>query len=344
MADKSKQSESRSKFRILEHKDLEKASSTINEFARHVFIGLNKSPKKMSSKYFYDETGSKIYEEIMNLPEYYLVRSEKEILTYFATDIGNLMEGKPFNLIELGAGNGEKTSVLLKNFVSRALDFEYVPIDISPSAVEDLINKLNKDIPDLITQGYVAEYFNALKYLKEHNKTRKSLVLFLGSNIGNFMYSEAKEFLFSLWHALNDGDLVLIGFDLRKNIDIMTAAYNDSQAVTKKFNMNLLVRINNELGGEFDYNKFTHYEPFNVYTGAMESFLVSQEEHDVYIKALKKTFHFGKFEPIFMEHSYKYLDADIEKLAKITGYEIKKNFYCKQKYFVDSMWEVKKEG
>ena len=332
-----------SRFRVLEHKDLEKGSSSFNEFARHVFIGLNKSPKQLSSKYFYDEEGSKIYEEIMHLPEYYLVKSEKEILTYFSTEIANLMKNKPFNLIELGAGNGEKTTVLLKDFVDKNLDFAYVPIDISHTAVEDLVNKLNIEIPELRSDGFVAEYFDALKFLKENNKTKRNLVLFLGSNIGNFKYSEAKEFLFSLWHSLNEGDLVLIGFDLRKNIDVMSAAYNDSQGVTKKFNMNLLNRINNELGGDFEFDKFKHYEPFNVYTGAMESFLVSQEDQNVYIKALKKSFQFGKFEAIFMEQSFKFLETDIIKLAKITGYEIIENFYCKNRYFVDSVWEVKKE-
>ncbi|MHA2105844.1 MAG: L-histidine N(alpha)-methyltransferase [Candidatus Hodarchaeales archaeon] len=335
--------EKKSKFRVLEHKDLEKASTSFNEFARDVFIGLNKSPKHLSSKYFYDDKGSKIYEEIMKLPEYYLVRSEAEILETFSNDFADLVAKGPFHLIELGAGNGEKTSVLLQNFVKNNLDFEYVPIDISHSAMEDLINKLNVEIPELRTQGFVAEYFNALKWLSEHDKTKRNLVLFLGSNIGNFMYSEAKEFLFHLWHSLNDGDLVLIGFDLRKNIDIMSAAYNDSKHITKSFNMNLLERINNELGGEFDLEKFKHYEPFNVYSGAMESYLVSQEDQEIYIKALKRLFHFEKFEPIFMEQSFKYLEKDIKKLAKVTGYEIVENFYCKNRYFCDSVWKVVKK-
>ncbi|MHA2101101.1 MAG: L-histidine N(alpha)-methyltransferase [Candidatus Kariarchaeaceae archaeon] len=337
-------SEINSSFRVLELKDIQDASSFFNEFARDVFIGLNKSPKQLFSKYFYDEKGSKIYEEIMNLPEYYLVRSEAEILENYSNNFAELVKDSPFHLIELGAGNGEKTTVLLQNFVNKKLDFEYVPIDISHSAMEDLINKLNVELPELRTQGLVAEYFNALKWLSEHEKTKRNLVLFLGSNIGNFMYSEAKEFLFHLWHSLKDGDLVLIGFDLRKNIDIMSSAYNDSRHITKSFNMNLLSRINNELGGNFDLEKFKHYEPYNVYTGAMESYLVSQEDQEINIKALKRKFHFEKFEPIFMEQSFKYLEKDIEKLAKVTGYEIVENFYCKNRYFCDSVWKVVKKG
>ncbi|KKK86024.1 hypothetical protein LCGC14_2767390, partial [marine sediment metagenome] len=178
------------------HKDLKKASSFLNEFARDVFIGLNKSPKQLSSKYFYDEKGSKIYEEIMKLPEYYLVKSEAEILKYYANDIGNLVKSNPFHLIELGAGNGEKTAVLLNNFVKKQLDFEYVPIDISYSAVESLIDKLNEEIPNLRSHGFVAEYFDALKWLSENDKSTRNLVLFLGSNIGNFIFG-IKNFLMS---------------------------------------------------------------------------------------------------------------------------------------------------
>ena len=331
-----------STFRILEKADFTRGEGVADQFARDIFIGLLKTPKELSSKYFYDEIGSKIYEEIMELPEYYLVESECEILETYSKEIGKFFQGESFNLIELGAGNGEKTTVLLKDFLKLGLNFSFIPVDISYGAMEDLINKLNKELPDLRTEGLVAEYFDALKWIAKNQKQKKNIVLFLGSNIGNFKYSEAKEFLFSLWRSLNPDDLVLIGFDLRKDIEIMSKAYNDSKGVTKRFNMNLLERINRELGGEFDLSKFRHYEPYNVYSGAMESYIFSLEEQDVFIKKLAKTFHFGKFEPIFVEQSYKYLNEDIERLAKITGYKILANYYDSKKYFVDSLWQVEK--
>jgi uncharacterized SAM-dependent methyltransferase len=170
------------------------------------------------------------------------------------------------------------------------------------------------------------------------------MVLFLGSNLGNFDKSSAKDFLRNLWNALNDGDYTVIGFDLKKDIDLMLKAYNDSQGVTRDFNLNLLRRINRELGGDFDLNKFHFYASYDVFTGAMESYLVSKEEQTVFIKEIGQAFNFEAWEPIHTEFSYKYLISDIEELAADTGFAIETQLYDSKRYFVDSIWRVQKHA
>ncbi|MFV2014051.1 MAG: L-histidine N(alpha)-methyltransferase, partial [Candidatus Heimdallarchaeota archaeon] len=201
---------------------------------------------------------------------------------------------------------------------------------------------LDNEFPDLKTMGIVGEYFDAMEYLQANrNPHITHIILFLGSNIGNFDFDDAVDFIFSLWRSLQIRDFVFMGFDLRKNIDQMIAAYNDKKGITSRFNLNVLTRINNELGGEFDISKFKHYEPYNVRTGAMESYLISLEDQDVYIAKLDRSFHFRKWEPIFMEHSYKYSIEDITNLAKITGFRVEGFYYDDQKYFLNSLWCVK---
>ena len=322
----------------------EDADMVLARFAKDVFLGLMRTQKVLQSKYMYDEHGSEIYEKIMELPDYYLVNAEYNVLDHAKDELSRILKETKFNLIELGAGNGYKTKILLKQFVKDDLDFTYVPIDISEGAMKELVDTLNEELPQLKTRGMVADYFDALEELRTHGDTsRKNLILFLGSNIGNFSFEDATAFIFSLWRSLKQHDLLLMGFDLRKDIEIMVDAYNDSQGVTRDFNLNLLRRINRELGANFDLAKFRHYEPYNVQTGAMESYLISMEDQEVYIKRFDKIFSFKKWEPIFMEHSYKYTVEDIVNLASITGFMVERHFYDDQKLFVDSLWCVNRK-
>ena len=169
------------------------------------------------------------------------------------------------------------------------------------------------------------------------------MVLFLGSNIGNFDHNEARFFLRNLWINLNDGDLVLIGFDLKKEINLLLKAYNDSTGITARFNLNLLERINRELGGEFDISKFRFFSTYEVYSGAIESYLVSLVEQEIPIKDIGRSFYFRSWEAIHTEYSYKYHISDIEGLAAETGYRVKEHLFDSRRYFVDSIWEVKKD-
>jgi uncharacterized SAM-dependent methyltransferase len=187
----------------------------------------------------------------------------------------------------------------------------------------------------------VAEYFDGLKWLNYMNSQR-NMVLFLGSNLGNFDRAHSRAFLHNLWNALNHGDFVVIGFDMKKDIDLMLKAYSDSKGVTAEFNLNLLRRINRELGGDFNLSKFQFHSSYDVLSGAIESYLVSKEKQTVFIKEISQSFSFEAWESIHTEYSYKYLESDIQGLAADTGFIIEKQLYDSKKYFVDSIWRVQK--
>jgi dimethylhistidine N-methyltransferase len=314
-----------------------------HELALSVLEGLSKKPKGLPSRLFYDDRGSELFKQIMQLEEYYPTRCETEILTKHGQKIAGYLGETDFNLVELGCGDGAKTILLLNHFLQNKSTFKFVPLDISSAAVEFLLNNLKNEygsIPFQV-QGLVAEYFQGLGWLTQ-NASERNMVIFLGSNIGNFGKAIALRFLRHLWHSLNKDDLVLIGFDLKKDLDVLYDAYNDSKGVTKEFNFNVLERINEVLGGDFDRKHFQHQGLYNVQTGAMESYLISEKEQMVTIKELDKSFKFEPWEAIHMEYSYKYLHSDIEFLAKSTGFTILENFSDDKGYFVDSLWKVKK--
>jgi L-histidine N-alpha-methyltransferase len=328
-------------FKILSQKDLDEIAADKKTFARDVLIGLSEVRKRLPTKYHYDDEGSRLFQKIMTLPEYYPTNHEFEILETERKEIAKLMEKHSFNLVELGAGDGVKTSILLQEFLEQEFEFQYVPIDISEGAMHGLVNSIQKKFPNLKTNGIVAEYFDGVKWLSRIGH-QKNLVLFLGSNLGNFSATQSKIFLRTLWNTLDNDDFVLIGFDLKKDIDKMLDAYNDSQGVTAEFNLNMLRRINYELGGNFDLSKFRHYATYDVFSGAIESYLVSLEQQTVFIEELSETFDFMPWEPIHTEYSYKYLVSDVEKLARDTGYTIEKHLFDSKRYFMDSIWRVQK--
>ena len=327
--------------KVLQPRDVQAAKSN-QEFSLDVLLGLSKSPKALSSKYFYDAEGNRLFQQITELPEYYLARCEFEILQNCKHRIAEIFGNSRFNLVELGAGDGRKTKILLEHFLKTGLDFRYVPIDICEEAVKGLVEELHEHYPPLHIEGSISEYFDGLKWLSGLIQER-NVVLFLGSNIGNFSHSEACVFLDSLWNALKGGDYVLIGFDLKKDIQQLTRAYNDSQGITAEFNLNLLRRINRELGGNFDLKQFKYYSAYNVYSGAVESFLISQKQQTVCIETLNESFSFEAWEPLHTEFSHKYLESDIVEMAAETGYEIVQQYYDSRRYFADSLWQVRKD-
>lgn len=326
-------------YRVLDAQDV--PDDPHGEFAGDVLEGLSEQPKRLSSRYIYDERGSYFFQQIMNLEEYYPTRCESEILATHGPAILAAFENAPFNLVDLGAGDGAKTLHLLRHLVKRSVDFTYVPIDISASAIVGLTDVIRSELPDVEMGGLVAEYNTALRWLAQSGE-RRNLVLFLGSNIGNFNRAQARAFLRRLWSGLNDGDCVLIGFDLKKDIDLLLHAYNDKEGVTAQFNLNLLHRINKDLGANFDVDKFRHYSTYDVFTGAMESYLVSLEKQTVRIDALHSEFHFNAWESVHTEYSYKYLESDIEALAAGTGYKIEGAYHDSNGWFTDSLWRVVK--
>lgn len=319
------------------------SSATKHEtFAEDVLKGLSSSPKHLSSKYFYDDEGSRLFQEIMKLPEYYLTRAELEI---FQTQTEEIFESfqqneTPFDLIELGAGDGTKTSFLVEHFLEENADFRYIPIDISTEALNFLTEKFRREFPTLNINAEHGDYFRTLQTFKEKSNRRK-IILFLGSNIGNFSDEQSLSFFSRLHDVMNPQDLIFIGFDLHKNPKTILRAYDDANGTTAKFNLNLLKRINRELGANFNIEEFSHYASYHPTERAARSFLISQKQQTVYIEVLDKEFEFAQWEPIFMEISQKYGIGMIERFAEESGFQIVRNFFDSNNFYTDSLWKPK---
>ena len=299
-------------YKILRGTDYADSFNETDAFALDVLVGLSSPKKKLSSKYFYDERGSELFNKISELPEYYPTGCELEIIQRNSGTITRYVDyDQPFNLVELGAGFSKKTTTLLDHFIQQNLNFQYVPIDICKGAMHLLMEELRSQFPKLEANGLVTDYFNGLKWLNNRSK-RKNLVLFMGSSIGNFTHAENCVLLRNLWNCLNHEDVLMIGFDLKKDIDVLLQAYNDSQGVTREFNLNLLHRINRELGGNFDVTKWRHFGTYDVFSGGMESYLVSLEKQSVFIEKIGRWFEFESWEPVHTEYSYKYLVSEIK--------------------------------
>ena len=315
---------------------MSKDTLTLNPLAEDVFTGLQARNKYLSSKYFYDATGDELFQQIMHLDEYYLTRKELEIFNTHKQGILSAMDdGKPFRIIELGAGDGLKTKVLLSYFIEQGVDFTYTPVDISGNVLEILEENLKQDIPELKIESFEGDYFDALAEISE--RPEKDIVFFLGSTIGNFSQEEAERFLTKLQEFLKAGDQLFLGVDLKKDPSIILNAYNDSQGVTREFNLNLLDRINSELGANFDRDQFQHYPYYNPHTGECRSYLISKIEQEVTIG--DDTFHFREWEAIFMEISKKYDQPQLKSLASVSGFEPIDSFLDKDRWFADVLWE-----
>ncbi|GAB3195904.1 dimethylhistidine N-methyltransferase [Pontibacter aydingkolensis] len=309
-------------------------------FAKDVDKGLSLKQKDLPSRYFYDGKGSQLFQQIMSLPEYYLTRAEHEVFTSNKEAISTRFAGEGFfHLIDLGAGDALKTKILLGELAQQQADFDYVPVDISGDAMQQLTQSLRSELPDVDVQAVVGEYFKALEWLQQ-NKSERKVVLFLGSNIGNFEKKDSIEFLRSIRSYLSPGDRLLMGIDLRKNPDVILQAYDDTAGVTAAFNLNLLHRINRELGGEFKVEQFRHYAMYNPLEGVMRSFLISLQEQDVYIRALDKTYHFEAWEALHTENSHKYSLEQIEELGKLCGFAVETVYYDSEKRFADVLFTV----
>ncbi|MEB2784097.1 L-histidine N(alpha)-methyltransferase [Algoriphagus persicinus] len=309
-------------------------------FAQDVMLGLNSIPKTLPSKYFYDAKGDKLFQQIMASPEYYLTRKEYEILAGQHTQIlaKILLLDKPFNLVELGAGDGMKTKILLKYLTEKKVEFTYYPIDFSGSVLEELEKSLATELPGLTVNPIRDTYRDSLKK-QVWEDGKPNLILFLGANLGNFGVEEAKNIVDHLRVGTKKGDLVLLGFDLKKNPRTILNAYHDEQGVTREFNMNLLERINRELDADFDRDSFTHWPTYDPVSGECRSYLVSQRSQVVTIGALSQSFEFEAFESVFTEISKKYSLSEIGALATSGGFHLEENFMDSEEYFADVLWK-----
>lgn len=305
-------------------------------FLKAVDTGLSQQQKYISSHYFYDKKGDELFQKIMNMPEYYLTNSELEIFREQSLDIIKALNISPetkFELIELGAGDGEKTQHLLKFLIDNNYKFDYIPVDISRNALSVITRRMEKKFPQLQILPQQGDYFQVLDQLfaSDHPK----IILFIGSNLGNMEDETAKEFIYNISKHLKRGEKLLLGLDLKKSSEIVFPAYNDAAGITRDFNLNLLHRINYELGGDFNLNNFEHAPEYSEEEGIAKSFLRSTCRQSVFIRDLAKTFEFEAGEKIHTEISRKYNDKILKDLLSNNSLEITDKFLDSNQFFAD---------
>lgn len=310
----------------------------LSAFAQDVREGLTATQKHLSSKYFYDDAGSRIFMEIMKMPEYYPTGCEFEILSQQSAQIlRQLHFTGQFNIVEFGSGDGMKTKHLLKAFAQAGAQFSYIPIDISQEALDALAVNINAFVPDIHMQPRTSDYFEVLEEFSDN--TVPSLFLFLGGNIGNYKQADALALLKKFNAGMKRGDKLLMGLDLQKNPRVIQLAYDDRHGITKAFNMNLLHRINNELEADISLDQFDFYSNYNPQNGEVNSYLVSLKKQHFHSTVLNQTFFFEKDELVWTELSKKYSFTEIDALAKASGFNVTHNFLDCKYYFTDSLWE-----
>ena len=303
--------------------DLNPPRSSLKE---EVLIGLRQNKKQLHPKLFYDEKGSRLFNQITTLPEYYLTRAEKEILATYHSDICAFI-GDNSSLIELGCGSEEKMKLLLESLKKGN---RYIAIDISQEALQSTVEKLLDSYPLLDVSAIRADYTQALSFLCQSSE-EKNVILFLGSTIGNFDKNDREKFLSQLAKKLTKQDGLLIGIDLKKSPDLLEAAYNDTQDITAAFNKNLLHRLNRELDANFQVDQFTHHAFFNRDKSRIEMHLISETVQKVSIG--NETFSFHTGETIHTENSYKFDLEEFEDALVKVGLCVRKVWTDKRNYF-----------
>ena len=303
--------------------------------AEDVRKGLSAEQKRFLPKYFYDELGSQLFEAICLLPEYYLTRAENEILQKYSDEIVAAIDGQK-TLVEMGSGSASKTRLIIEALLRRQTNLCFMPVDISATALESSSRILLQSYPRLTIEAYAADYFAGLAELGKKPRGR-TLALFLGSNISNFDRDEALRFLRAMRSVLNKGDALLLGADLKKDPAILEAAYNDALGVTSAFNLNVLARINRELGGTFDLRAFRHRAFYNESMGRIEIYIESLVDQRVRIEKLNMAVEFAEGELIHTENSYKYDKAGIRALAAQTGFELSRTWLDSQERFSSNL-------
>lgn len=306
------------------------------QFAYDVREGLNQKNKSLPSKYFYDDKGSALFSEIMTLPEYYLTAAEYEIFHEKSIELIKLLGmtfQTPFDLIELGAGDGYKTIELLKALDQEGYSYRYLPIDISKKALSQIEKNIKQQFPKKPIYPKQGDYFYILEQLRA--STLPKVVLFLGSNMGNMTDAISHKFFKNLSQHLSPGDCLVLGVDLKKSKSIILPAYNDSRGLTKAFNLNLLHRINKELEANFNLDLFEHIPEYDEQAGIAKSYIVSTINQEVYIKGIDLKVSFRKNEKIHTEISRKYDDEIINKIFEGTSFKIIGKLTDSQGLFAD---------
>jgi L-histidine N-alpha-methyltransferase len=339
------------KMTVLERDDLQRMSDRLSlyrashpqqaaTFADDVRGGLTAERKHLPPKYLYDSLGSKLFEAICELPEYYLTRAENEIL---GRDAGSILDAvaDPVEIVELGSGSAQKTRWLIEEALRRQPELLYHPIDISESALISAAGALIDAYDRLSVIAYATDYFEVLSNAKLRTSPGvRVLALFLGSNIGNYDPPHARALLRALALAMRPGDHLLLGADLKKDVRMLERAYDDPTGVTAAFNKNLLGRINRELAGTFNLRDFSHVARYIPQKGSVDSFLVARRAHDVHIGDLDLTVSFAHAEEIHAESSHKFSREDIVELGAATGFSLVRDWRDSENRFGVSLLRV----
>jgi len=308
------------------------------EFANDIRNGLSSNPKRLFPKYLYDELGSRLFAAICEVDEYYLTRAEDEILKVHADEIVNSV-ANCHTLIELGSGSAEKTRHLIEAFMSDRGELLFIPVDISLTALSESSHTLLGSYPNLRIDAYAADYYQALDALTDLGPD-PVLVLFLGSNIGNFERDEARDFLRAIHRVLRPNDYLLMGADLKKDRGILEAAYNDALGVTRAFIVNELERINRELDANFDLWAFGLRSFYNDSLGRVEVYLESLRPQSVNIGELGLNIEVSAGERIHVENAYKYDLVDLKSLGEQTGFELEHTWLDRKKRFSSNLFRA----
>ena len=308
-------------------------SQVSEQLASAVTEGLLSRRKWLPSWLFYDAAGSQLFNQITELPEYYLTRTERAIFAAHAHEIiGLAAEGDALRIVELGAGSADKTRLLLTAAVDRQDTVVYEPVDVSSSALEEAQERIEREIPGVVVSPRVEDYCKGLE-LEAACMGERRLVLYIGSSIGNFELDEAQRLLSNVHAALAPGDTILLGVDLAKDESTLLAAYDDATGVTAGFNLNLLVRLNRELGANFDLTSFAHRAVWNSAHSRIEMHLVSRRRQFVKIAALDLKIGFAQGETIHTENSYKYHRGQAQEMLRNAGFAPESSWMDDQKRF-----------
>jgi dimethylhistidine N-methyltransferase len=291
------------------------APSESGDFMTDVIAGLSSNPRTLPCKYFYDERGAALFQKICELPEYYVTRTEIDILDRYGSDIAAQL-GRHIQLIGLGTGAGTKTRILIEALENPAA---YIPVDISEKQLRESTALFRKIFPELEILPVCADYLQPVFLPTPRNKPARSIIYFPGSTIGNFEPQQAVEFLRRVASVCRAGDGLLIGVDLKKEQRVLEAAYNDNAGVTAQFNLNLLERINRELAADFDLDQWRHRAFYDSKLGRIEMHLIS--EIDQFVHFDEQKFHFRRGEKIVTEFSYKYTPDEFSALASEAGFD-----------------------
>ena len=306
------------------------ASKVEKTFSEEIFSSLNQEFKSINPKFFYDQKGSDLFEQICSLPEYYPTRTEISILKRISDGLLTHIR-ENFRIVELGSGASIKTRILLDIFTNLQEKTEYFPIDISEILTESS-EQLLKIYDTVHITGIVDSYEDGLRFLNTYDD-KNNLILFLGSSFGNFSYEDGRDFLKKINATMKHGDLFLIGLDLVKDKNVLEAAYNDSQHITANFNLNVLSRINDELDADFDLNNFSHYAVYNEEKQRIEMYLRSLVNQSIVISKSNFVLKLRKDELIHTEHSHKYTKSQITTLLEDAGFKIKHRWFDENNYF-----------